>query len=221
MWYEDNKELYINEMQYIRRNYPKLHFSIEEDILYLKGEFEFVAVFNKVEIKDSYEVEIKFPFNYPKEIPSVKEVAGKIPKDYHTNPDGNLCLGVETDLYLIFQNNRSIENFFEKILIHYFYRYSFIKKYNKEPFEDYSHGTKGKIEFYRKHFKTENIDIIKIMLINILRKKYSKNKKCICGSNKKLRKCHGNRVKSIIKKVPKDIIEIDYKEVDLYGKKKV
>src|SRR5437016_3978026 len=44
-------------------------------------------------IDDAYEIEMAVPHDFPHELPFVAETAGRIPKDFHTHGDGNLCLG--------------------------------------------------------------------------------------------------------------------------------
>ena len=64
--------------------------------LILHGTFDFCGTPpSGVEICDSYELELEVPISFPRGIPKVKEVAGKIPRDgtFHVNHDETLCLG--------------------------------------------------------------------------------------------------------------------------------
>lgn len=62
----------------------------------IKGKFKFRAtVADNNEIEDYYQIEITIPNNYPRDLPIIKEVGRKIPRDgtFHVNPDESLCLG--------------------------------------------------------------------------------------------------------------------------------
>ena len=109
--------------------------------LYFKG---IIASGKKIE--DVYRLEIILPDKFPKELPKVKEIGGKIPRraDYHVNIDGTLCLGSPLRLMIKISKNPSISGFVKNCLIPYLFAVS--QKIRNEGdfiFGELDHGIKG------------------------------------------------------------------------------
>lgn len=202
MWYEEKEAFFLQETRFIKENYPELHYKIRDGIMTLSGIFHFTASYKGEEISDCYKIRIAFPENYPDELPIIGEIGGRIPNSYHHLDDGALCLGTPADLYTRFAQARNIKNYLNNIVIHYLYRYSYIEKNNKEPYGDRAHGFDGIIEGYQELLKTDNARIVFL----ILHMEYDKrtkqdykfnNFKCLCGSGKKFKLCHGKYRKKL------------------------
>jgi hypothetical protein len=148
-WFENNFDFFLVEKRYLKKNYPGLHYKEADGILILTGLINFRAKYRDIPIEDFYQIRLVFPNNYPKELPTAFEIGNKIQQDFHTNSyDRTLCLGADAELYKIFNQNRTIKNYIENILIPYLYSYSHLVKYGFLPFGELSHGGKGLIEYY-------------------------------------------------------------------------
>ena len=112
--------------------------------LILTGELSFNAcVPGYNEIDGSFNIAIYIPDTFPREIPTVKELDGKIPSDFHTNQDGTLCLGSRFRLRVLVSRNSRILHFVEKCVVPFLYGYLHQERYNVLPFGELEHGPLG------------------------------------------------------------------------------
>lgn len=219
--YRRNAELFERELDAIKSDYPNLHYRNTPKGLVLEGEIAFDITCKEVDerIKDSYLVQIAFPDNYPQNHPTVKEIGGRIPNNYHRNGD-ELCLGVPSEVYLEFAENSTLLHFIRGLLEHYLYKYSYWKKHNgKTPFDERPHGGEGVCEYYSEVFGTKDNDAIISLLEIPMSKAYKQSMICPCGSRKKLKKCHGKIILNIQNKVPTTILDYELNQIKkhLYG----
>lgn len=163
----------------------------------LIGTFEFCARSEKSEeITDSYNLQINIPPSFPKDIPSVQEVDGKIPRngEYHVNSDGTLCLGSRIRLLLQISLNPTISGFAEKCLVPYLYAVSHKIKFGGQfLFSELPHGTSGELLDYVGLFGLKEPDQARAALQLLAMKKRIANKyPCPCGCGQRLGKCKFN-----------------------------
>jgi hypothetical protein len=204
-------------------NYPGLHF--DRNKLVISGKLCFSMYYsdkgigyvinpdssfeNKdgVIIQDVYE--IKIDLSSDEFLPIVREIGGRILKskekwgidkleDLHIYPDGTLCLCVTTEEETRMPNGFNLKDFFENLLIPFFYYQSFFERYGKEPWKGYSHGDLGILESYLRQ-KNPSPELITLFfdslsdrfqrcLVNHIR--FKGHELCICQSNRKFKKCH-------------------------------
>jgi hypothetical protein len=67
-----------------------LHVFIEGEIVGVRGTF---PVLHEDDVLDRYTIEIRFPLDYPDQLPTVREVGGRIPwrADNHVFPATGVC----------------------------------------------------------------------------------------------------------------------------------
>lgn len=215
MWHLDNSDLFEKEKLSTLEMYPKLKYIVDNDIVKLSGTLEFNASFNNQEISDTYLILIVFPKDYPESVPDSFETGDKIPDDYHKNHDKSLCIAPPLDLIQKFLSDPCILNYINNLLIPYLYRYSYIQKYGKAPFGEYSHGALGLIEYYFELLEINSIPSLGKLLLIVLENKYRGHSPCPCGSSKKLRDCHGFKLK-MISKLPVNQLEQDFINISKY-----
>ena len=121
------------EFSKIKYKYPDLHLKNDGDNVYIIGTLNFCKSYNDIIIDDLYKIKIIITNLYPKEIPTVFSIDNKIPNDYHTNSDKSLCLELDQVIFEKLEYNINLNDFIENFVIPYFYRYSYISKFNKEP----------------------------------------------------------------------------------------
>ncbi|XZK30983.1 hypothetical protein ACSXCN_05565 [Clostridium perfringens] len=163
----------------------------ENKSLKLVGNIKINNVFNDVRIIEDFCVEITIPNEYPLDIPTIKEVGGKIDRRYHhINYNGTLCLATETEIKLEFNKGLTLIEWIERYVIPYLFSYCYYKRYNVFPFGERSHGMEGIFEFYKDLFEVDS----KIQCINLLNyicnKNYRGHDLCPCNSGRKVRSCH-------------------------------
>jgi len=78
--------------QFIEK-YPYFSTIQEDDgSLALKGVLGFEGDFKGRIIQDEFDLELRIPSTYPSEIPIVKEIGFRIPRDFHINLDDSFCV---------------------------------------------------------------------------------------------------------------------------------
>ena len=178
----------------------------------LEGTLGFKVEHLNTTITDSYEVLIEIPKFFPRELPISREIGGRIQKSFHTNPDGSLCLGTDLEITLVLLDNPSIKEYVEQLLIRYLFGHSYYKIKGVLPFGERSHGGKGILEFYAEYFGTKSLESAKRLLKVLANQKYSRNKKCPCGSMRKTRKCHGATLLKLMRSVPQKLLQKDWSQ---------
>lgn len=172
----------------------------EDRSFVITGSFSFSAnCQNKGLIRDAYEVEIFAPKNDFLAVPTVKETAGRIPRtqDDHVNPDGTLCLGTRLDTRRQYQKDPTLMGFIKHLLIPFLYSHSYKEEHGEYPYDDLPHGEAGTLEHYKEIFNTDS-DLCVLLLLKILvENSYRGHLPCPCESGKKLRNCHGPKLREI------------------------
>lgn len=205
--------LQINDLKWIRTNYPQLKYDVLQNQNEFTGNVEFNMIYKDIPIHDQFKLLISLIPNKNSMLPTVKEIGGriqniatqlKIPKiDLHINKnDDSFCLCIYEKEKEFFPNGFSFQTFFEKILNPTLYWLSYYEKYHIPPWETYAHGLYGYLELYGedgvsykklKQYDDEN----KKDLFTIINMK--DHHLCLCGSNKKMKNCHPLLLKAINK----------------------
>ncbi len=160
---------------------------VVDSTLRLTGTFTFSADSPSSErINDSYEIQITIPGGFPAELPAVQETAGRIPKTFHTNPDGTLCLGSPTRLRLTIAASPTLPTFAEHCLVPYLYGFSLREKYGKLPFGELSHGFRGICQDYADIFRVKSESAaMEMVRLTSLKKRVANKHLCPCGSTRR------------------------------------
>ena len=143
-------------------------------------------------VKDSYQLRINFPKEYPRSLPTVIDTENRIPRrpDYHTYDDGSFCLGSEIKLKSILFDAPSVIDFANKILDPFLYAVSYRLKYNVYPFGELDHGESGLIDDYQRLFNVKGKGSVLLGLAALGKRKREANKLlCPCRCGVRLGRC--------------------------------
>lgn len=162
------------------------------------GKFSFDVSYNGREIKDEFEIQINIPNDYPDSPPIAKEIGNRIPKDFHTNPDESLCLSSPLRVRMRFSKNKTLLGFVDELVIPFLYSYRHLQEYGEMPYGEFSHGGMGILECYREHFGTSSDNVALSFLKILVSGNYRGHHTCPCGSGKKIRQCHGEKLKRLM-----------------------
>lgn len=176
-------------------DYPNMSLAVitdgSTDIL-LNGTFDFAAKFkDEPEVHESYLLEIRVPDNFPTDLPTVKELGNKIPRDgkHHVNPDETLCLGSPLRVKMLVHNDPTLSGFASNCIVPYLYWIS-IKKF---AVGELAHGDIGIIADYMALFGlSDPKQIIPTLRLLGMKKREANKKPCPCGCGVRLGRC-GNR----------------------------
>jgi hypothetical protein len=184
--------------------YPDLSLRpVVNGVVRLAGRLVFSAeAKDRERIDDAYEIEITVPLSFPRELPLVKETAGRVPKNFHTNDDGSLCLGSPVRQHLELSKSPTLPGFVQRCVIPYLYGFSFREKHGELPFGELDHGMKGIRHDFAELFGVTSHDAATRMVELAGMKERNANKRpCPCGSGRRLGKCHNRRVNTLRKQL--------------------
>jgi hypothetical protein len=215
----DNRINIIHEhFRPVVKRYPGLKLAEGKNGCWLvKGELYFYASYNNVPIEDEFDILIFIPKDFPDKPPRVMETGKRIPINFHHYKNDILCLGTPLEINLKFKKNPTLLGFIEEQLITYLYGFSYQERNGgKMPFGEWPHAGEGIVTFYRGLFNIEEIDSIMGLLRIMADNLYRGHHDCPCGSGQKLRHCHGNQLRELIKiQDAKDFL-IEYKHAYEY-----
>lgn len=146
---------------------------------------------------DKYSIKIVFDEGYPYRFPLVYETRGRLPVnvDWHVFPDGHCCIKALPEEKLLCKRGISLPWFIKEQLVPYFFN----QKYREQHgffLHERSHGQLAAIEFFKDHFRTQDINLVLLLLKEVKNLKERKsNSKCLCGSMRKFKKCHRRSIR--------------------------
>ena len=186
----------ICDIELVKEEYSTLEvFEREGDVVF-SGELILNHVFNDVHMTGKFFLEIVVPRDFPLALPITRELSNSINKNYpHCSPNGELCLASELELRIFFLQTTSMYDFIEKYIIPYLYTYRFYEEYGVYPFGERSHGTMGNLEYLKELFGVETWKQVLDIMLFVVNSSYRGHLLCPCGSNKRIRNCHGDILK--------------------------
>jgi hypothetical protein len=222
------KHLSPNEKKWLNDRFPKLELNETEKGFTLKGDFT-VDMFYDASISGGsivfpteekqrasdeyiYDVyQILIDYHDALFIPEVYETGGRIKAfaerkkvylaDLHINGRGNLCLCPKPLEKVLLNESYTIQDFFVRLVMPFFYAQRYYEKFNKWPWKDYSHGDPGILECYADHIAKvlDKRTFIESTVISLNSQNQSvvrsgeqitRQTLCFCGSGNKFRNCH-------------------------------
>ena len=202
---------YQKEFKSVQQLHPGLKPEFINGLWQMKGSLDVIDEFGKN--WDTYHVKVIFPNNYPKAIPTMYEIGGKIPQkgSYLVNSDGTCCLAVPALEMILLSRGINIKNFITELAIPYLANQTYKRKKGKFAGEEFEHGIQGLYDFYSETFQSKDpILIVKSIQKIILNELPDRNKPCYCGSNKKYKHCHQSAVQ-YLSPVSKEVLLNDYR----------
>lgn len=179
-------------------NYPKLRLKEESwEKLVIEGQFDLInAQMDGFDaITASIHLRIDFPGGYPKEIPKVFDLDGKIPQnpDHHVNvgkDEASFCLGSGIKVLDDIAKNTSLCGFLENTVRNYLYRIFYKIEYGVVPGDELPHYKEGLVQDYEEIFGIKGKENVSC-LVKILgcRKRVANKLKCPCGCGYRLGLC--------------------------------
>jgi hypothetical protein len=166
--------------------------------LRLKGSFAFIGNHpTHGQVRDAFSLQIEVPAAFPRELPEVKEIGGRIPRvgEFHVNGDGSLCLGSHLRLLLKLKEAPTLVGFAERCLVPYLYAISRkLTHGGKLVFGELAHEGPGMLQDYAQLFGVPTTVQARYALELLGTKKRIANKlPCPCGCKRRLGRCRFNR----------------------------
>lgn len=192
--------------------YPQLYIvSQETDTVTVSGTIFVYIKHLGFSVRKNYDVDINIYLNSDR-LPCVVDRNGYISKKYqHIYSDGKLCLETDTKIRLRFADGFDLVAWMKEFVESYFFSYEYFMRYDSFPFGERSHGLEGIVQTYQDIFKTKDyVETLKIMAY-VHSKKYRGHIPCPCGSEVKMRDCHGEQMIPLFNSpVKREILKKDY-----------
>jgi len=146
------KELIETHFSELRWECPNFRLAFREKEAVATGLLEFCVADDEERVVHRYHVSMCISENYPRDLPSVIEFDGKVPRNFHTNPTGELCLGVVSDLWLCLDGKLTLSRFVKRCVIPFFISLQQKQQMGTMTQGERSHGDKGIAEFFEDYF---------------------------------------------------------------------
>jgi hypothetical protein len=206
-WFEQKPALLEEVRRAIAADQPDLRATIVDGAVQVRGSY---AVRDGGVVLDRYQVEIRFPRDYPKTLPVVEEIGGRIPRstDRHISADGTACLLVPEEWLLA--GDQSFRTFLDGPMKNFFLGQLLVEAGKPWPFGQRSHGYDGLIESYMELLGITDPSQVTAYFDCLRRKALKGHFDCPCGSNKRLRNCHRAELQALAKRIPSHIAQQAY-----------
>jgi hypothetical protein len=198
------------EISEVKDRYPRLQ-AAENGVV--EGVLDLHAIYDGEERRDTFQVRMVPPPDYPNSMPSLLETGGRTAaiatkygiedhRDLHRNPGtGTACLCVKQEEKNRFPKGANLPHFVEQLVVPYLFGLSHFDEHGKWPWPDYSHGALGIVEYYADAADAPSdesigstLDFLKqdISWRELRRqiRKPSAMRMCVCGSRKPISRCH-------------------------------
>ena len=153
-------------------------------------------------ILKTYSLELTIPIDTD-ELPHVKDLGNHINADYpHKYMNGELCLATDTEIRIRFIDGFDLCAWMKDFVEPYYYSHEYYQRYGCFPFGDRIHGQFGTLQTYADILGAKDITIAYRMIKAVLNTtEYRGHLPCLCGSGKKMRACHGDRMLKFFKDI--------------------
>ena len=187
-----SKEVAVQQVANLLHRYNGLYVnSMSEEKISLMGSITVNMSSLGFTLYKTYRVEVIIPLDSD-ELPYVLDVGNQIDGSYpHRYVDGKLCLETDTNIRIRFIDEFSLETWMSEYVETYFFSYEFYQRYGEFPFGERSHGFEGIIQTYSDIFKETDMRKTIRLMGSISTQQYRGHSLCPCGSDRKLRSCHG------------------------------
>lgn len=204
-WHKKDPQLLDEIRADLAEHYPNLHLHISGNRVDVRGSFPVTST-NGI-VLDRYSISIGLPSSYPKTLPVVRELGGRIPwhGDFHVEKDGKACVLLPDARWKDFPEGAPLLSYLKGPLHNFFLGQSLVAIGEPWPFGQWRHGDDGIYEYYEELLSTGEKDTI-IRFLQILgQKKIKKHWTCPCGSKQPIPDCCLARIVDLRTKISPSI----------------
>lgn len=202
-WHQSDIARYREVQETIKNCYPGLHISEEYGLIFIRGCLLVKIPGIEKEI-DNFLIEIIFPPDYPKRVPVVKEIGGRLPKiaNRHFNTNETACLFFRDARHEYLPLDATFRYFMERIVINFFvWQIDYEATDGNPSMKGMAHNTAGVLEYYYRVTGIAKVSVVKKFLQYLCSKKIRPTWQCYCHSGKKIRDCHYKFIKDWQRKI--------------------
>ena len=202
-WYQRTPELIDDIRSALRECQPNLHLHIDDSgRALISGTFAVVDLNGRV--LERYKISIELLSDYPRSLPVVCELAGRIPRDsdHHINPgSGTACVLLPDERWKRFPEGTPFRQYLEGPLRDFFLGQSLVFFGDPWPAGEWGHGPFGRREYYQELLGTEDSDQIDRFLFVLSKRNLKTHWDCPCGSGMRIRDCCQSKIEGLRGKI--------------------
>lgn len=205
------------DIEIVTNIYPKLKFINKLNCKYLTGEID---IFDKDDnYRDSFNIKITIPENYPFQFPKLFELDEKTKQidSSHIYKDGSCCVCCLQEEDIRKRKGITVIEYINEYVIPFLANILYYRECGEYANGEYKHGIDGVIQYYQELLNKQQIDDILSEIDIIATNKFRRNTKCYCGSGLKFKKCHlatVNQIKNLSKyRLKQDVLMMRNKDI--------
>jgi len=195
----------------IAEMFPGLSYRVDEAAgrVFLDGIITLVA---ECGVPTSIVVRVEFPSDYPQAEPRIFEVAGHFPhmSDRHFFADGQCCLWLPPESRWKPDDPNGLCRFLEEAAV--FFDQQLVYEAEEKsiwPGEQRSHGDEGYLEFVQETLGGDRqlLAVFAPILLGLKTGHIQSNDPCPCGSRRKYKRCHKQRVEEVRRRMGSEYLQ--------------
>lgn len=163
------------------------------------------------EVVEAFAVDVVLPPDSPRGLPAVWEVGGRIPRvvdPHHVNAqDDSLCVLLPEAYWYTNPLGLTLPEYLEGPLRNHLAGQSMVLRGHDWPPGEWGHGSRGPLQFYEELFGVQGEDRLRPFLELLIGGGIDGRWLCPCGSERKLRKCHGKQVYLAQSRIPRALLQ--------------
>lgn len=200
-WFKREPATFERTVAEVTGAYPDLRLVVSGDRATFVGSIPIRS--GEVEI-DRFKVAITIPPTFPHDVPIIRETANRIPHtaDWH-NP-GDLCVIVPEE-WLIDSRSGSVLEFIRGPVRDFFIGHLLAEAGYGRPLGERDHGLSGLLQAYGEWFGTTDRKTVSRYLECLSHERIKGHWPCPCGSQRRIRNCHGESIRTIQTRVSSGI----------------
>jgi hypothetical protein len=202
-WHRKNPEKLKELKAALGHEFPDLWVSVVDNKVCIRGSFPVTA---NGSILDRYLIRVEISRDYPVSPPEVFEIGNRIPRtaDHHMSEEGRACVFLPDEAWKYYSPAMSIVDFLRGPVNDFFLFQKESELLHHSLVEARRHGVQGIIDYYREELHTDDLEVI-IKFVDYLSRETKKEPRghwdCFCGSGKKMRDCHFDKLLEMRKKI--------------------
>ncbi len=211
-WQRDNPEAFRLLQERLRTDFPELHLVERGETAVVAGTFLLV---DGQTVIDRYMIEIEPPKTYPKGVPALREVAGRIPRDAdrHIDADGKACPFLPDEYCYRHPEGMDLIDFLKGPVLGFFVGQSLAERGQPWPQGERGHGDDGIIAFYGELLGANDPLRIQRHLEVLGAKEVRGHWECPCGSGKRIRQCHRESLEEFRARIPRSVAQASLERI--------
>lgn len=185
-------------------DFPELSLVERGDTMVVAGTFPLV---DDLKVIDRFMIEVELPRMYPRGLPLVREVGGRIPRDAgrHVEGDGKACVFLPDEYCYRHPDGMDLIDFLKGPVLGFLVGQSLAEHGQPWPQGERGHGSDGIIAFYGELLGSDDLKTIRRYLEALAAKQVRGHWDCPCGSGQRLRQCHHAQLLRLRDRIPRSV----------------